>query len=78
MGVTMGDKPSYLGLLNAIAVGELGGEALFCAWAETTPDDDVRGVLRTVQLRETSSATGCSTSPTRRSPVGWRSPARPR
>lgn len=56
MGVTMGDKPSYLGLLNAIAVGELGGEALFCAWAETTPDDDVRGVLRTVQLREAEHA----------------------
>ena len=56
MGVTMGDKPSYLGLLNAIAVGELGGEALFCAWAETTLDDDVRGVLRTVQLREAEHA----------------------
>lgn len=52
----MGDKPSYLGLLNAVAVGELGGEQLFCAWAETTCDDDVRAVLRTVQLREAEHA----------------------
>jgi hypothetical protein len=48
----MSEKPSYLGLLNAIAVGELGGEQLFEAWAETTPNDDVRCVLRTVALRE--------------------------
>lgn len=48
----MSDKPSYLGLLNAIAVGELGGERLFDAWAAATPNDDVRGVLQTVALRE--------------------------
>jgi hypothetical protein len=48
----MSDKPSYLGLLNAIAVGELGGEALFDAWAATTSDPDVRCVLHTVALRE--------------------------
>jgi hypothetical protein len=48
----MSDKPSYLGLLNAIAVGELGGEQLFDAWAETTRNDEVRCVLRTVALRE--------------------------
>lgn len=48
----MGDKPSYLGLLNAIAVGERGGEALFEAWAAATPSDEVRCVLRTVALRE--------------------------
>ena len=29
----MSEKPSYLGLLNAIAVGERGGEELFEAWA---------------------------------------------
>lgn len=45
-------KPSYLGLLNAIAVGELGGEALFDAWAATTTDPDVACVLRTVARRE--------------------------
>jgi rubrerythrin len=48
----MSDKPSYLGLLNAIAVGEAGGEALFEAWAAATPNDDVRAVLNTVALRE--------------------------
>ena len=48
----MSDKPSYLGLLNAIAVGERGGEALFDAWAAATPSDDVRCVLQTVALRE--------------------------
>ena len=51
-GSVMSDKPSYLGLLNAIAVGERGGEQLFDAWAAATPDDDVRGVLQTVALRE--------------------------
>ncbi len=48
----MDDKPSYLGLLNAIAVGERGGEELFEAWACATPNDDVRGVLQMVALRE--------------------------
>jgi hypothetical protein len=48
----MSDKPSYLGLLNAIAVGELGGERLFNEWAAATPDDNVRAVLQTVALRE--------------------------
>ncbi len=48
----MSDKPSYLGLLNAVAVGELGGERLFDEWAAATPNDDVRGVLQTVALRE--------------------------
>lgn len=48
----MSEKPSYLGLLNAIAVGERGGEELFEAWAAATPNDDVRGVLTTVALRE--------------------------
>lgn len=48
----MSDKPSYLGLLNAIAVGEAGGEALFEAWAATTTNADVRAVLTTVALRE--------------------------
>lgn len=48
----MSEKPSYLGLLNAIAVGELGGETLFQAWAATTTSHDVRCVLQTVALRE--------------------------
>ena len=48
----MSEKPSYLGLLNAIAVGERGGEELFEAWAAASPNDDVRAVLTTVALRE--------------------------
>jgi rubrerythrin len=54
--VAMSDKPSYLGLLNAIAVGELGGEAQFDAWAAVTTNDELRGVLRTVALREAEHA----------------------
>jgi hypothetical protein len=52
----MSDKPSFLGLLNAIAVGELGGEQQFGTWAEMTQDDEFRQVLRTVQLREAEHA----------------------
>lgn len=52
----MSDKPSYLGLLNAIAVGELGGEAQFDAWAAVTTNDELRCVLRTVALREAEHA----------------------
>lgn len=48
----MSTKPTYLGLLNAIAVGELGGEALFDAWAATSTDPDVACLLRTVARRE--------------------------
>ncbi len=48
----MSDKPSYLGLLNSIAVGEAGGEQLFCAWAAVTPSPDVKAVLEAVMLRE--------------------------
>jgi hypothetical protein len=52
----MSQKPSYLGLLNAVAVAELGGEALFSAWAAATPSGDVRAVLETVALREAEHA----------------------
>ncbi len=48
----MAEKPSYLGLLNAIANGEGRGHKLLCAWAEATPDADVRQVLKTVAIRE--------------------------
>jgi rubrerythrin len=48
----MSDKPSYLGLLNAIAVAEGEAECYLQAWAEVTPSDDVRQVLTTVALRE--------------------------
>ena len=48
----MSDKPRYLGLLNAIALAESRAHTYLCAWAEVTPSDDVRNVLRTVAARE--------------------------
>jgi rubrerythrin len=48
----MSDKPSYLGLLNAIAVGEQGGETLLNAWAAATPNPAVRATMEAVALRE--------------------------
>jgi rubrerythrin len=48
----MSDKPSYLGLLNAIAVGEQGGETLLKAWAAATPNPAVRATMEAVALRE--------------------------
>ncbi|MPY91919.1 MAG: hypothetical protein GEV08_02310 [Acidimicrobiia bacterium] len=48
----MTDKPSYLGLLNAIAVAESAAEDYFGAWAAVTPSPEVRQVLQTVALRE--------------------------
>lgn len=46
------NKPSYLGLLNAIAIAEGRAHKYLCAWAECTESDDVRGVLLTVAARE--------------------------
>jgi hypothetical protein len=48
----MSDKPSYLGLLNAISVNESRAYAYLSAWADVTPHDGVRDVLRTVAARE--------------------------
>lgn len=48
----MAEKPSYIGLLNAIAVAEGQAECYFQAWASVTPSDEVRQVLTTVGLRE--------------------------
>ena len=48
----MPEKPSYLGLLNAIACAETRAHAVLSAWADVTPDPEVRAVLRTVALRE--------------------------
>ncbi len=48
----MADKPSYLGLLNAIAVAESRAHTYLCAWADVTGSDDVRAVLRKVAARE--------------------------
>ena len=48
----MGHKPSYLGLLNAIAVGEAHAHEYLHVWADTTTSDDVRKVILTVAARE--------------------------
>ncbi len=45
-------KPSYLGLLNAISVGETAAEPLFMAWAERTDDAALAKTLRFVGMRE--------------------------
>ena len=49
----MSEKPSYLGLLNAISVAETDAGCYLEQWANITPSDDVRAVIRTVALRET-------------------------
>jgi hypothetical protein len=48
----MSDKPSYLGLLNAVAVAETQAHEYLEAWIAVCPRDDVRGVLRKVSARE--------------------------
>jgi rubrerythrin len=46
------EKPSYLDMLNTIYMAEQRGYEYLSAWAEVTPDPDVRAVLRTIALRE--------------------------
>ena len=48
----MSDKPSYLGLLNAIAIGESRAHAYLNAWIQVTDDPDVCATLITVAARE--------------------------
>ena len=48
----MPDKPSYLGLLNAVACAETHAHAYLSAWAAKTEDPDVRAVLTKVAWRE--------------------------
>jgi hypothetical protein len=48
----MSNKPSYLGLLNAIAQGEARGHALFSAWAGATPDMERAQLFTMVAIRE--------------------------
>lgn len=48
----MSDKPTYLGLLNAISLGESEAECYLNGWAATTHRDDVRAVISTVAIRE--------------------------
>jgi hypothetical protein len=49
---TVSDKPSYLGLLNAISLGESEAHCYLNAWAAVTPSEDVKAVISTVALRE--------------------------
>jgi rubrerythrin len=46
------EKPSYLGLLNAIALAEGAACEYLTVWAGVTPDPAVRAVLKTVAARE--------------------------
>jgi hypothetical protein len=46
------EKPSYLGLLNAISVAESDAGEYLAAWAAVTPSAAVRAVINTVALRE--------------------------
>ena len=48
----MSTKPSYLGLLNAIALGESRAHAYLTEWIKVTTDSDVCAVLTTVAARE--------------------------
>jgi hypothetical protein len=48
----MSDKPSYLGLLNAVSVAETAAHEYLTAWAAVTPHDGVKATLLTVAARE--------------------------
>ena len=48
----MADKPSYLGLLNAVSCAETRAHAYLTAWAGVTTDPEVRAVLLKVAARE--------------------------
>jgi hypothetical protein len=47
-------KPSYLGLLNAISLGETEAGVYLEAWANASDDEDLACTLRFVAARETS------------------------
>ena len=46
------DEPTYIPLLNSIAVNECKGEVLLKAWADTTPDPELAAALQFVAIRE--------------------------
>ncbi len=48
----MTDKPSYLGMLNAIANAERQGYEYLNAWCERATDPDLKATLTTVATRE--------------------------
>ena len=50
--MALSPKPTFLGLLNALAVAETAAEPLFLAWADTTKDKRLAKTLRFVAMRE--------------------------
>jgi hypothetical protein len=48
----MSDKPTYLGLLNAVSLAESEAHEYLTAWAAVTPHDGVKATLLTVAARE--------------------------
>lgn len=46
------EAPTFLPLLNSIAVNECKGEQLLGAWADTTSDEQLKAALRFVAIRE--------------------------
>jgi hypothetical protein len=48
------EKPSYLGLLNAISLAETEAGIYLKAWADATNDEELADCLRLVAARETS------------------------
>jgi hypothetical protein len=48
----MSDKPSYLSLLNAVALNEARAHRYLQAWIEKTDDPEVKAVLQKVSWRE--------------------------
>jgi hypothetical protein len=46
------DKPSYLGLLNAVSLAESAAHEYLTAWAAVTPHEGVKATLLTVAARE--------------------------
>jgi rubrerythrin len=50
------EKPSYVGVLNAIANAEAVGHKILKKWAEVTTCDEIRGTLNMVAIREAEHA----------------------
>src|SRR3954468_20776430 len=48
----MSDKPSYLGLLNAVSLAESAAHEYLTAWAAVTPHEGVKATLLAVAARE--------------------------
>jgi len=54
MATAQQDRPHYLELLNEIAPGERRAGVFLKAWADKTPDPDLKATLNLVARRETS------------------------